>query len=131
MTDPAWVLSQTVFLAQDQSIRTFGGTPGVRDASLVESALAAPQQRWGYEDPKPDLFDLAATYAASLSQNHGFIDGNKRAGHIAAHSFLILNGVKVTAPDPTTAVLQIEALATRQITRDAYATYLRSLTEGD
>ena len=64
------------------SLVQFGGLPGLRDAGLLESALAPPEQLSNYA--KPDVADIAAAYAFGLTKNHPFIDGNKRA------TFLVL-----------------------------------------
>jgi death-on-curing protein len=70
----------------------FGGAPGIRDAGLIDAALARPQS--GYYQ---DLIEEAAALWESLTMNHGFIDGNKRVGFAATHVFLRLNGLDITA----------------------------------
>jgi death on curing protein len=76
-----------------------GGAYGVRAGGdgLIESALARPQQRYAYSDA--DLADLAAAYLFGLAKNHGYIDGNKRIGFAAAATFLLLNGLRLTATE--------------------------------
>ncbi|MGH7572434.1 MAG: type II toxin-antitoxin system death-on-curing family toxin, partial [Gemmatimonadota bacterium] len=74
-------------------------SPGIRDEGLIESALARPRQKWGYEEGA-DLALLAAAYAFGLVQNHGSVDGNKRVGAAAMGVFLNLNGFEVEAPEP-------------------------------
>ncbi len=73
-------------------IELFGGADGIRDMGLLESALYRPQT--GYY---ADLIEEAAAVWESLSQNHPFIDGNKRTAFAAMHAFLALNGIQLTA----------------------------------
>jgi death-on-curing protein len=80
-------------------IHQFGGSPGVRDAGLIESALARPVNKWEYGQER-DLCALAAAYAYGLTTNHGYIDGNKRIGFLAMYVFLGLNGLELDTPEP-------------------------------
>ena len=73
-------------------IERYGGSPGLRDAGLLEAALFRPQT--GYY---PDLIEEAAALWESLAQNHAFVDGNKRVGFAAAYTFLAINGVILRA----------------------------------
>ena len=75
-------------------VRTFGGSDGVRDFGLLESALAAPQAGFGGRYLYSDIFEMAAAYLVSLVGNHPFVDGNKRAGAMTAAVFLELNDVE-------------------------------------
>jgi len=73
-------------------LAAFGGLDGVRDAGLLESAVAAPQASFGGESPFADVIEVAAAYLFYLCRNHPFIDGNKRTALTAAIVFLRLNG---------------------------------------
>jgi death-on-curing protein len=75
-----------------------GGTPGVRDLGALEAALAQPRQGFGDADLYPTLAEKAAALGFSLIQNHPFLDGNKRTGHVALEVFLLLNGFEIQAP---------------------------------
>src|SRR5262245_51472886 len=77
-----------------------GGSSGVRrdGDDLIESALARPRNRFAYQ-PDSDLASLAASHLYGLVKNHGYIDGNKRVGFAAAATFLLLNGLRLTAPE--------------------------------
>jgi death-on-curing protein len=79
-------------------IASFGGSDGIRDLPLLESAVAAPQATFGGQSPYTDLVDLAAAYLFYLCRNHPFIDGNKRTALAASLVFLRLNGAD-PAPD--------------------------------
>lgn len=106
----------------DDLLADFGGSPGVRDEGLLESALARPANFFVYG--KPTIFDLAAAYAFGIIANHPFIDGNKRTGFMAAYVFLARNGYLLTAsePDATAATF---ALASKQMTEPEYAHWIR------
>lgn len=77
-----------------EAIIQFGGSDGVRDMALLESAVAAPQASVGGESAYTDLVEVAAAYLFFLCRNHPFIDGNKRAALGACIIFLRLNGVE-------------------------------------
>lgn len=90
------VLESVVLALHDEQLAEHGGAPGVRDHSLLLSALARPRNIATYSNP--DLADLAAAYAAGIARNHAFVDGNKRiAIVVAAGVFLPLNGYELTA----------------------------------
>src|SRR4051794_15559763 len=93
---PKWLTRQMLDVVHDAQVREHGGTPGVRDEDMLESALARPQQKWAYAD-SPDLATLAAAYAFGLAKNHGYVDGNKRVAFMAAYVFLGLNGKDLDA----------------------------------
>ena len=92
-----WIEKRLVLAIHDRQLAEHGGNPGVRDESLLDSALARPQQLHAYGDPPPDLAALAASLAFGLARNHAFIDGNKRTAHVCYRVFLAMNGVALTA----------------------------------
>ena len=122
MKEPVWLNREIMLAIQGELLARFGGLDGIRDGGLLDSALGRPLQQFHYE--KPDLFDLAATYAHGIVKNHPFLDGNKRAGFMAAYTFLGVNGQQLEAPEEH-AVLQTLALAAGEIDADAYAEWLR------
>lgn len=79
-------------------IETTGGATAIRDLGALESAVAQPRMTFGGEDLYPDLAAKAVALGFSLIQNHPFVDGNKRAGHAALETFLVLNGSELDAP---------------------------------
>jgi len=83
---------------QDQ-IERYGGEPGIRDAGLLVSAMAAP--RAGTEEGylHEDLFEMAGAYLFHLVKNHPFVDANKRTGAVAAVVFLRMNGLRISADE--------------------------------
>jgi death on curing protein len=122
MNEPRWVLRETVLALQERLLAEFGGLAGIRDAGLLDSALARPQQRASYGHP--DVFELAAAYAFGLVRNHPFLDGNKRIGFATAVVFLELNGWTFTAAE-VDAVVQTLALAAGALDEPGYAAWLR------
>lgn len=110
-------------MLHEQSLAQFGGSAGVRDEGLLDSALGKPQNLFAYG--KPSLFKLAASYAFGLVKNHPFIDGNKRAGFVVAVLFLELNGYKFQATE-VDAALRTLALAAGEMSEAAYAEWLKA-----
>ena len=89
-----YILVEDILAIHEDQIERYGGAHGVRDPGLLEAALFRPQT--GYYDT---LIDEAAALWESLSQNHPFVDGNKRAAFAATFVFLAINGIDVTADD--------------------------------
>ncbi|MCG8048573.1 MAG: type II toxin-antitoxin system death-on-curing family toxin [Candidatus Thiodiazotropha endolucinida] len=116
MKEPVWVLHEVVIAVHQSLLAEHGGAPGIRDESLLESALSRPRQRFEYSD-EPSIFDLAASYCYGLANNHPFVDGNKRIALTIAALFLDLNGYSLTAPEPN-AVVIIEELAAGNLSED-------------
>ena len=104
-------------------IREHGGTLGVRDEGMLESALARPQHKFEYS-AKADWGMLAAAYAFGLAKNHGFVDGNKRVAFMAAYVFLGLNGDDLDA-DELDVVATMEGVAASTMTEAALAKWFR------
>jgi death-on-curing protein len=80
----------------EQQIERYGGSHGVRDAGAIESALAMPQATFDGQYLHPTIAAMAAAYVFHITQNHPFLDGNKRTGANAAITFLLLNDVEPT-----------------------------------
>ena len=94
-----WLSKELVLALHDRQLAEHGGSSGVRDDNLLESALARPRQLYAYGDPAPDLADLAATLAFGLARNHPFVDGNKRTVAVACETFIELNEARLLAED--------------------------------
>jgi death-on-curing protein len=123
--EPVWVNLDAVLIFHEESILEFGGSSGIRDRGAIESALARPQNLFAYG--QPDLFDLAAAYTAGLSQNHGFVDGNKRTAFLTGVVFLAENGYSVVAEQAEVIAAMLE-LADHQLDEAGYAQWLRDHT---
>ena len=113
MIEPLWLDISIVRAIHHRSIARFGGAAEIRDQGLLESAIERPRNLLAYGDD-PSIFDLAAAYCAGIVGNHPFVDGNKRAGLLAAHAFLDMNG-QVFRPVEADAVKVIMALAAGEI----------------
>lgn len=119
-----WLEKPLVLALHDRQLAEHGGSSGVRDDNLLESALARPQQLHAYGDPPPDLADLAATLAFGLARNHPFVDGNKRTAHVAYRTFLALNEVEFPGLGEEKFVT-ILALAEGRMSVEEFARWLR------
>jgi len=122
VTEPFWITREVVLSTHGDLLNRFGGLDGIRDESLLESALNRPQQLFAYGDPS--LFDLAAAYAAGVVKNHPFLDGNKRSGFMAAYIFLGANGLDLEAPEEEV-VERTLALAAGVIGEAEYGAWLQ------
>ena len=91
-----YLTPQQVLAIHDQMIKRFGGSHGIRDIGLLESAVARPQTTYGGKDLYPTVFLKTAALLHSLLRNHQFVDGNKRTAYTSAGIFLKLNGYKLT-----------------------------------
>ena len=109
-----------------EAIMRFGGSDGVRDLALLESAVAAPQASFGGQSPYSDLAEVAAAYLFYLCRNHPFIDDNKRAALGACLVFLRLHGVEPVPDGPEWEDLVL-AVAASQLDRETTTDRLRPL----
>jgi death-on-curing protein len=120
-----WIDPAVILAVHEEQLAEHGGAAGVRDAGLLESALARPRQMANYGEP--DVADLAAAYAYGLARNHPFIDGNKRSAFVACELFLWLNGHRLTADDAD-CVLTMLSLAAGDMDEPTFAAWLRAHT---
>jgi len=123
MTEPIWVRPDVILAMHERLLAEFGGAEGIRDAAMLESAMARPQQQFHYGSG--DLFALGAAYAFGIARNHPFVDGNKRTAFATAVTFLRLNDMRLTAAEAD-AVLQTLALAAGALDESGYAAWLRA-----
>jgi death-on-curing protein len=122
MIEPRWILDTVVVAVQRMLVAEHGGSPGIRDQGLLDSALARPRQRFFYE-PQATIFDLAAAYGYGLAKNHPFVDGNKRIALAIAATFLEINGFSLDASVPES-VIVIEELAAGDLSEKELAKWL-------
>ena len=125
MKAPIWLLQQVVLAMHAECLAAFGGSDGVRDVGLLESALARPRQLFAYE--KADLCRLAAAYGHGIAKNHPFVDGNKRTAFLATTVFLERNGLSFTAA-PGHAAGFLLGVADGTLAEGAFAAWLRDNT---
>ncbi len=107
---------QQVLLLHDRTIVIHGGSQGIRDIGLVESALLAAQQSFGGQDLYPTIHAKAGALWHGFVCNHGFVDGNKRIGLIVASTFLRMNGFQLKMPQAKAEEITLE-LACSQLSR--------------
>ncbi len=107
--EPVWLDERLAMAIHDRQLAEHGGGVGVRDAGLLDSALARPLNRWGYGEDDPAV--LAASYAFGVARNHPFVDGNRRTAWVLARVFLALNG---------------HALASGHVTEDEMTEWFRT-----
>ncbi len=97
MTAPPcrWIKESSLLAIHEVQVAEHGGSHGIRDIALLQSALARPQNAVAYGSP--DIADLAAAYAVGIARNHPFLDGNKRTAWVVAETFLLKNGYELMA----------------------------------
>jgi death-on-curing protein len=105
-----------------EQLALFGGPPGIRDQTLLSSAIGRPRNKWAYE--QPELPELAAAYAFGIAKNHPFVDGNKRAAFVAMMVFLRLNGVRFAPPPPEATAIILD-LAAGEVEESGLARWIR------
>ena len=107
----------------DRIISSSGGSRGVRDLNALESAVNQPHQTFDQKDLYPDIISKAAALCFSLVLNHPFVDGNKRDGHAAMETFLILNGYEIFAGVDEQERVML-SLATGKMSRKSFLEWL-------
>lgn len=129
MAEPRWLSRLLVDVIHSELLQEHGGATGIRAGGddLIESALARARNRFAYA-PGSDVATLAAAYLFGLTRNHGYVDGNKRVGFAAAATFLVLNGVRLTAPEVEAYDLVIGVVEGRY-SEDAVADWIRTTSE--
>jgi death-on-curing protein len=98
MAEIVWIDKHETLTMHSQQLAEHGGSDGIREEGLLESALARPQNLLAYAEDQPSLPRLAAAYAFGIARNHPFVDGNKRTALVVTFTFLLINGLRITAP---------------------------------
>jgi death on curing protein len=124
--EPRWLDPLMIRAIHTSQIREHGGSLGLRDEGLLESALDRPRNRFHHESGA-DLIDLAASCGFGLARNHPFVDGNKRVAFQGMYVFLGLNGLRIEAEEPEV-VRAILALASGDLKESELADWLRQHT---
>ncbi len=119
-------LDEVLAIHRDQNER-YGGSDGVRDWGLLQSAIAMPAATLGGQFLHSDVCEMAAAYLFHIVQNHPFFDGNKRVGAVAAYVFLALNDTQLTADNDTYADLVL-TVACGETPKSAVAEFFRANT---
>jgi death-on-curing protein len=126
--EPDFLEVEEVLELHAAAIARFGGSDGVRDRGLLESALAQPQFSFGGQLVHEGLFAIASAYLFHIVRNHPFIDGNKRAGLLAAVVFLDLNGIGIEHPSDSLYDLTM-GVAEGRLDKSAVATELERIAK--
>lgn len=124
MRKPVWVNRRALLLLHGESLAEFGGSPGMRDEGLFESALERARMRWTY-GPGSSIAELAACYGFGLAKNHAMLDGNKRLAFLAIGVFLRANGYRLVA-DRAEAVVVMEDVAAGRLDERGLAEWIRT-----
>jgi death-on-curing protein len=122
-----YLTAEQVLFIHARLITETGGSHGLRDLSMLLSAIGRPQASFDNQDLYPDLYNQAAALLDSLIRNHPFIDGNKRTGIVAAGLFLQINGYRLTASDTELETFTLE-VARAQKNIDKIAAWFRDNT---
>ena len=120
--EPRWLTREQIEAIHQEQLREHGGSPGVRDEGLLQSAMNRARNKFVYGET--DLAVLAAAYAFGIAKNHAFVDGNKRTAFQATYVFLGLNGLDLDAAEPEV-VDVMNRLASGKLTEAAFADWLR------
>ena len=120
--EPVWLTRAMIDAIHEALLREHGGSPGVRDAGSLDSALNRPRHKFQYGATDPAV--LAAAYAFGISRNHPFVDGNKRVAFQAMYVFLGLNGMELDAEEPEVVDVMVR-LAAGTVTEASLAGWIR------
>jgi death-on-curing protein len=123
MSAPVWIDDALVLAIHDRQLVEHGGAAGLRDESLLHSALGRPLNHFAYANA--DIIELAMLYTAGIVQNHPFVDGYKRTGFVVGVLFLELNGYCFTASEEAAANAVLE-LAAGTIDESDFGAFLRA-----
>jgi death on curing protein len=126
VSEPRWPTSSVALGIHADQISKHGGSKGLRDRGLLESALERPRNRRRYE-PDSDLAQLAASYGFGIARNHPFIDGNKRVAFQAMYVFLGLNGLRIESREEEVVSLML-SVASGDTDEPEFASWLRENT---
>lgn len=122
MSQPVWIAKEALLLMHEESLNQFGGAEGIRDITMLESALGRPENKFHYE-PETSIPQMAAAYCFGIAMNHPFVDGNKRAAFLAMTVFLMLNGLSLMV-DPIEAELAVLDLVAGPMSEEAMAKWI-------
>jgi death-on-curing protein len=123
MKEPYWLTREECLALHEMMLSQYGGSEGLRDENMLESALAKPRRLFAYG--KPTMSDLAASYVFGVVKNHPFVDGNKRTGFMLGAGFLERNGYEFRASEAEAAVRTL-ALAAGEMSESEFAAWLKA-----
>lgn len=129
MQDPIFLTLVEVVKIHENQISLYGGSYGVRDLSLLQSAMAQPEATFAGEYLHNDIYLMAAAYAFHISGNHPFLDGNKRVALAASLVFLKLNGIRIDDPKQKLLTAML-SMAQGKMNKENFAELLCELGNG-
>lgn len=118
---------KTILTFHQDQIEAYGGSPGIRDEGLLDSALAQPQASFEGEYVYENIFEMAAAYGFHICQNHPFYYGNMRTALIAMYIFLYVNGYRLKADKKSLFAIVMD-LADGKVEKKELAAYLKEYT---
>ena len=124
MKEPVWIDEHDALVLHDRLLALHGGAAGLRDETLLKSALPRPRQHFAYAE-SADIIDMATAYTAGILHNHPFVDGNRPTGFVLGILFLELNGFRFTASEADAAKAVLD-LAAGKLDETSYGTFLRT-----
>ncbi len=124
MSDIKFLSQEVILYFHHLLIQRYGGSTGLRDKNLLESALAQAHQTMDGQYLHRDIIEMAAAYGFHLCQNHPFVDGNKRVALVAMDTFLQLNGLELLAGEKETYVIMLR-LAAGELTKKELTQWLK------
>jgi len=127
MIEPVWINRSALLHLHLASLAEFGGSAGIRDVGLLDSALARPVNRWNYR-PATDIAALAASYGYGIAKNHPFVDGNKRAAFVSVIIFLVLNKLEFRG-EIAECIQVMMNVASGDLTEEQFAAWIRANSE--
>ena len=122
MNEPLWLTTAIVVAIHDEQLAAHGGSSGLRDPGVLESALSRPRNKWAYEHA--ELPQLAAAYGYGIARNHPFVDGNKRTALLAIYTFLAVNKIDFVVPEAEAAAM-ILSLAADEVSEESLTRWIR------
>ncbi len=122
--DPIFLEFDEVLEIHQDQIQRYGGSPGLRDKGILQSALSMPTAGFGGQYFHTDLFEMAAAYLYHIVQGHPFIDGNKRTGSATAIVFLLINGIELQANEKSFETL-VRSAAQGKTEKNSIASFFR------
>ncbi len=114
-----------ILAAHEYAIQKHGGSSGVRDLHMLQSAIFRPFATYDGEDLYPDIYFKAGALAQSIVKNHPFVDGNKRTAYISTYNFLSLNKIKIKASEKEVVKFMVQ-IANENLSVDEIASWLKS-----
>ena len=128
MAEIIWIDKHETLSIHAQQLAAHGGSGGIRDEGMLESALARPMNLPAYSEENPSLARLAAAYGFGIAKNHPFVDGNKRTALVVTFAFLLVNGLRITAPKEERYFVFYD-LAAGKLSEDALTRWLEANSE--